>query len=342
MREIPVRRRRWPIFLPFGLLILLAVVWSGIWYFAARAAERNIAAWIEAEARQGRVYTCTDRRFGGYPFRIELRCTDPVAEIQAAGLVLKAKEFLALAQVYQPNLVIAEIAGPLSVAPSGEAPRLVGEWRLAQASVRLSPLPDRLSIALDDAKFAEGQGPAGSLASAKRLEVHLRLDPASRDSPALDLAATVREGLIPPAGALGARPFDGEMTAILHGLGDLRPKPLPVRLKEWQAAGGRLEITNVRVRQADAVAAAKGQLALSPGGRLDGALVLTLAGFDQVVQALIGGQGRNTGLMAVAGLSLLGKPAEIDGKRAIEVPLRFRDGAVSFGPIPLGKTPPLY
>lgn len=342
MREMPVRRRRWPIFLPFVLLILLAIVWSGVWYFAAQAAERHIAAWIAAEARQGRVYTCTERRLGGYPFRIEVRCTDPVAEIQAAGLVLKAKDFLAVAQVYQPNLVIGEIAGPMSIAQSGEAPRLVGDWSLAQASVRLSPLPDRLSIAIDDAKFAEGQGSPGSLASAKRFEVHVRLDPASREKPVIDLAATIREGLIPPAGALGSRPFDGELTALLHGLTDLRPKPLPVRLKEWQAAGGRLEITNVRVKQADAVAAAKGQLALSPAGRLDGALVLTLAGFDQFVQALIGGQGRNTGLMAVAGLSLLGKPAEIDGKRAIQVPLRFRDGAVSFGPIPVAKLGPLY
>jgi len=273
MSEILVRRRRWPIFLPIAVLVLLAIAWSAVWYFAAGAAERNIAAWIDAEARQGRVYTCADRRLGGYPFRIELRCTDPIAEIQAAALVLKAKEFIAVAQVYQPNLVIGEIVGPLSVAAPGEAPRLVADWALAEASVRLSPLPERISIAIDDAKFGEPGASAGSLASAKHVELHVRLAPASRDKPVLDLAATIREGILPSAGVLGTRPFDAEATAILQGLGDLRPKPLPVRLKEWQAAGGRLEIQNVRLKQADAVAAAKGQLGLSPAGRLDGALV---------------------------------------------------------------------
>jgi hypothetical protein len=337
-------RRRWPLFVPFAAIVVLAASWSAVWYFAAQIAERNIAAWIEREAGLGRVYGCGSRSLGGYPFRIELRCTDPTAEIKAAPLALKAREFLAVAQVYQPNLIIGEIVGPLSIAAPGEPQTLVADWQLARASVRINPMPERISIVIDDAKFERASaGSSQSLASASHIELHVRVDPAAaQDKQALDLAATVTGAIVANAGALGSRPIDADVTAVLHGVSDFKPKPLATRLREWQAAGGRLEITNIRIKQGEAVAVAKGALALSASGRVDGALAVTLAGFEQLVQALIGGQGKNTGLFAIAGLSFLGRAAEIDGKPAIAVPLRFKDGMVSFGPIPLGKTGPLY
>lgn len=339
----PVKHRRWPIVAPFAVVVVLAAAWSGVWFFAARMAEQNIAAWIDREAHDGRVYACASRTLGGYPFRIELRCTDPVAEIKTAAVVLKAKEFLAVAQVYQPNLIIGEIVGPLSVAAPDKPPALTADWQLAHASVRLTPRPERISITIDGARI-EQPGPSGpqAVASASHIELHVRLDSSAQDKPVIDLAATVTGATVPGGGMLGARPIDAEVTALLRGLGDFKPKPLSVRLKEWQAAGGRLEIVNVRVKQGDAVAVAKGDLGLSPNGRVDGALGITLAGFEQLVQTLIGSQGKNTGLFAAAGLSFLGKPAELDGKRAIAVPLRFKDGKIYLGPIPLGQTLPLY
>ncbi len=341
---VAVRRRRWPLFLPFVILVVLAAVWSGIWYSAARVAENGIATWMEQEARNGRVYNCASRTLGGYPFRIELRCTEPTAEIRSASLVLKAKEFLAVSQVFQPNLIIGEITGPLSVAAPDQPPMLTSNWTLAQASLRLNPMPERMSVVIDGAKFDQ-PGMAGNpvLATADHVEVHVRLDPSSTpDRPVLDVAAALTNAVVPSGGLLAGRPVDAEIAAVLRGVNDFRPKPLPARLREWQAAGGRLEITNIRVRQGAAVAVAKGDLGLSQNGRIDGTLGVTLAGFDQLIQTLVSGQGRNTGLLAIAGLSFLGKPADLEGKRAISVPLRFNDGAVSFGPIPLGRTAPLY
>jgi hypothetical protein len=158
----------------------------------------------------------------------------------------------------------------------------------------------------------------------------------------LDFAANIAGATVPSGGALGAGPVDAQVTASLRGLSDLAPKPLPIRLREWQAAGGRLEITSARVTQGEAVAIAKGDVGLSVRGRLDGGLAITLAGFEHVVQMVVGGQGKNTGLLAAAGLSFLGKPAELDGKRAVAVPLRFNDGRIYLGPVPLGQTAPLY
>ena len=46
--------------------------------------------------------------------------------------------------------------------------------------------------------------------------------------------------------------------------------------------------------------------------------------------------------MIAAGINLMGQPAELEGKRAVMLPLRFDDGVVSLGPLKLGVTPPLF
>jgi hypothetical protein len=43
-----------------------------------------------------------------------------------------------------------------------------------------------------------------------------------------------------------------------------------------------------------------------------------------------------------AGINMLGEQATLEGKRAVTLPLRFNDGAVFLGPIPIGNTPALF
>jgi hypothetical protein len=42
------------------------------------------------------------------------------------------------------------------------------------------------------------------------------------------------------------------------------------------------------------------------------------------------------------GINLLGEPATLEGKPAVILPLRFDNGAVFLGPIPVGVTPALF
>ena len=66
--------------------------------------------------------------------------------------------------------------------------------------------------------------------------------------------------------------------------------------------------------------------------------------YDRLVRDLAGNSGLGGGMQLglMAGLSFVGRPAEIDGKKAVAVPLRFNDGAVFLGPIRLGRMEPLY
>jgi hypothetical protein len=341
-------RSRW-ILAPLLLVVALAVAWTAFWFYAAHTADGVMAAWIEREAKVGRVYTCASRTIGGYPFRIEARCADPTVELRGGTVpvVIKARQLLAVAQVYQPDLLIAEATGPMTVTePGGTAP-LAADWSLLQASVRGLPAAvERVSLVVQGPKLERtGTANAEPIMRADRIEFHVRPSPGpDAGKPAYDLAARAAAAVVPALPALAARPLNAEATAVLSGPVDLTPMPIAVRLREWQAAGGRLGITTLRLQQGDAVAVAKGDLGLSARGRLDGPLTITAAGFEELSRLLglptITQGGRQAGILA--GLSILGGQAELEGKRAITMPLRFNDGTVFLGPIPLGQTGPLY
>ena len=77
------RRRSWLIFVPAAIVAVLAVAWSGLWFYAAARAQTAMAGWLDREARLGRIYTCGAHSVGGFPFRIEVRCDNASAELRA-------------------------------------------------------------------------------------------------------------------------------------------------------------------------------------------------------------------------------------------------------------------
>src|SRR5262245_1498701 len=348
MAVAPAKAHRFWLFLPFAAVVVIAGAWSAFWLVAAQRAEAVITTWLQDEARRGRIHSCGERTSGGYPFRIEVRCTDPTVQLTTAepARVLRAKELRGVAQVYDPGLIIAEISGPLAVSEPGQPPAWRAGWRLAQASLRgVAGRPERPSVAPDGINHERVDGAAPETwAAADHLEFHLRRNPeAPADKPRIDFAAQLAGATVPAAPLLAGKPLDAEVTALVSGLNDLGPKPAATRLKEWQAAGGRLAVNRLRVQQGDAVATAVGDVGLSAAGRPDGAFTITMAGFERLLQDVIGGQqGRGLQLGLMAGLAFLGRPAEIEGRRAISMALRINDGAVSLGPIPLGRVEPLY
>ena len=149
--------------------------------------------------------------------------------------------------------------------------------------------------------------------------------------------------------------------------GPCRREPLPILLRDWQA-GGRLEIQSARIAQGDTLANATGTLALRSGPARRRLAARPLRGSKlSCPPSATEGRGpqsrpRRAGTqrdrsrragswqrlapqrstMAVGLLGLLGKPVEIEGKRGVSVPVRFKDGKASFGPIPLGQVPPAF
>jgi hypothetical protein len=122
----------------------------------------------------------------------------------------------------------------------------------------------------------------------------------------------------------------------------------------------------------DVLAVAAGTLKLTEAGRLNGELQVTVAGLDKLLPSLgadqlvqpgsaagqrldsalnsldrvmpgLGSLARQkAGLGVAAGAALLGQPAELEGRKAVRLPLRFVDGDMLLGPLKLGKVAPLF
>jgi hypothetical protein len=102
----------------------------------------------------------------------------------------------------------------------------------------------------------------------------------------IESVVQINKGTIRGLHPLLAEPFDADMRALVSGLKDLSPKPWPVRFREIQAAGGHVEIVQSRIQQGDLIAVAAGTLGLSPAGRIEGELQMTVAGIERVIPAL--------------------------------------------------------
>ena len=368
-------RRRTGLRYTILLFIVLALIagWTGFWKFAAGKAQETIDGWRARESKSGRIYNCASQSVGGFPFRIEVNCDDASALFRSnqPPLELKTSSLVVMAQVYQPGLLISEFHGPLSIGEPGKAPDFIVDWKLAQSSVRGTPAaPIRASLVLDKPTVDRVKSnDRQSLLRARHIELHGRIAEGSAASkPVIEIVLQLDQASASTLHPAAEQPIDANIIAVLRGLNDFSPKPWPARFREIQAAGGRIDITQARVQQGEILAVGGGSLSLNGNGRLEGQLRVTMAGLDQFL-AEIGAQQRvqtspnmdklvgaldrlAPGLGDVArqqaganislGINLLGEQTTLEGKRAVTLPLRFNDGSVFLGPIPIGNTPALF
>jgi len=367
------RRRRWPLVL-IVLLVVLGGLWAGAWHYGAGIAERTLDGWKAREAKAGRTYACASQSIGGFPFGIEVRCSDASAELRSnqPPLALKTKDMVVSAQVWQPTILTTEFTGPLTVADPGQPPFVTVTWQYAQTQLHGLPVsPESASIRLDR-PVVDRTGGEGNAFKADRVDLNGRLVSGTvQANPVIEVILKLLAASAPSWHQAAAIPFDADITAVLKGLKDFAPKPLPQRLRELQAAGGRIEIVKARMQQRETIAVASGALGLSPAGRLDGQLRLIVANLDKFLPALgldqmlaqeraspklnnafgaldrimpgLGNVARQNAAPAlIASINLMGQPAELEGQRAVALPLRFDDGQVSLGPLKIGMTPSLF
>ncbi len=348
--------------------------WSLFWNYAADKAEATIEGWRAREAKAGRIYACGEQTIGGYPFRFELNCerasalfnsNQPPIEIKSSGVLVAA-------QVYQPTLLISEFHGPLTIANPGQPPDIIVNWKLAQSSLRGTPAaPERVALVFDrpvvdrmtggsqqhvlTAQHIEihGRIAGGSVASNPVIEVALKLDQAA--APGL-LPATARAGRCRHhrgparlegfrAQALGgAVPRDpgGRTAASKSGRrGCSRAKPSPsaaARCRSMPTGGSKASCASrsSASRRFSTPSARSRWCRRRPRmDKLSGMLDRLAPGLGNVARQQVGAN-------ISAGINMLGEQTTLEGKPAVTLPLRFSDGAVFLGPIPIGKAPALF
>ena len=369
-------RRRWPWILAV-LVVVVAALWTVLWNYAASKVETTIAGWRAREAKVGRVYACATQTIGGFPFRIDVTCSTPSAEFRSMQppTAMKWKDLHVAASVFTPTRLDGELVGPMLIGPPGQLPNLSASWKQAEITVRgLPTAPERVTLTLSDTTVERVAGGGNeAVFKAKSVELNGRMvEGSAASNPVIEVALKMVGASAPTVHPAAAVPFDSDVTLLLRGLKNFAPKTWPQRFREIQAAGGRLEVTNARLQQGDVVSVANGVLGLTPRGRLDGELKMTVANIETLLKTLgldqrmaqetapggqfgsainaldrimpgLGNMARqNAAPAVVAGIGLLGQPTELEGKRAVMMPLKFTDGTVTLGPLPVGVTPPLF
>ena len=153
-------------FLPLGIVLFLAALWSGYWFFASGVARDRLAAERAQLAKEGVALACAQEGWGGYPFHFEFSCSSPVVS-RTGGFELRSANLLLVALAYAPWQVAALIDGPTVLsAPGLEQTTITHERALAAVTYDKAWTPS-LSAEIPAIAF-------GSLASASKLMLFTR------------------------------------------------------------------------------------------------------------------------------------------------------------------------
>lgn len=159
---------------PLIVFLIIALGWSIYWYTVLGKAKQRLAA-LEANYIE---LTCTDRSWGGYPFRVHFDCTGLRTTFE--GVDITADKLRLIGQAWNPNHIIGALFGPVhfkGVKISGEPVRF--SYRTENGKLALASL------------LAEAQSitfATDKQLTIARTETHLR--PRS-DTRRLDLAVTL-------------------------------------------------------------------------------------------------------------------------------------------------------
>lgn len=364
--SIPPRKGfRWALYLPYLVLLLLALGISGFWFVARDRVDAAVDAWMTREAGHGREWTCPDRTLTGFPMRFEIACKQPTFVGEADGKRIQGEMagFRAVAQIYDPNLVILDFTGPVTIREAGQGDALRLAWQGFSMSVRrTSDSFSRLSLFMKKPVLAalSGQGGDAMLGSAEAWEVHIRPDPNAGDRDDMwDVVSQLVKANAPASDALFGEPgaLNIELQATVNNAQLLAFGATPARIDAWRDAGGRVKVVLLKLTRGDKIIDARGSLGVDNLRRLVGQLDVRAAGVSELLARITGRRGGVGGLLA-GGLAMLGggqrgavnaeQGGAANGNQPVAPaltslpPLVFANGQLMVGPFPVMRLPSLY
>ncbi|MCX7643830.1 MAG: DUF2125 domain-containing protein [Rhodobacteraceae bacterium] len=323
-----------------GLTAALAIVWSLWWIAGAAALQRGLDAWIAARRAEGWAADAGRILVTGYPLDFVATLTGLELADPATGLAWTAPEFRFVSRAWNPVNVAASWPGAQVVATPEERIDIASEGM--EAALVLFPGP---ALALSAARARVSAGSLVSTAGwrARVAEARLDLDRLPGEGDRYDLA--FRADAIEPAQPLldlldpqGRLPRAIALVSVEATVGfdrpwdrraieERRPQPVSLRLSRLKATWGRLDLE------------AAGALAIDAAGMATGEIQVRAVNWREMLAL-----GRENGLVPPelagpieSGLDLLA--AALGNPRTLELPLTFREGRLSLGPVPLGPAP---
>ncbi len=305
------------LFVPFGLLVLVAALWTAgvLGPGQGGTGDRRLD---RPRGRRRRTWTCADRAIGGYPFRLELRCA--ALRFARSDVAFSVGPVVAVAQVYQPRHVILEAKRAV--------PRRAGRpdrrRDLDRAGGQPAPCRRRLPARLAGGRRPKGQVigavPQPSPSPPTISKLHARPTPGRFEGDgAIDLSTRVARAGVPLLEPDPRRQRAGRHRPRRHGdaggADGVRTRPLPVEMEAWRAAGGEVELTKLSLAKGDPAGPGRGHRRARSRAPARGRFEVRTAGLEGVVAPLIGAQlgsrlgGNGAALVAASSASSSRRPA---------------------------------
>jgi hypothetical protein len=295
--------------------LLAIAAWCAYWLHVSRQAQARAAALDSELRRDGFIIDCGDRSWGGFPFRIAMRCRPfGIRTANSYSLILARADFLA--QAYNPGHVIVVAGSP-------------GELHMLGGS--------RIEIGFTRAVASHVAGAGGETSAA--------IDALATRGVAVDQMTLHLKRSTPKATRLDFALAASNVSLDVPGYGDEKVDRLslqgalatPARLA-WKPEGSALGIQRLEVASGDVLAAGNGRIGFDQSARLEGRIVLDVTNLRRLLDRLAdrGVVDREELAAGLALLTLLGEGAG----SATRIDLRSEEGRLYFGPFRLGEVPP--
>lgn len=335
-------RRQTRLGLAIAALLLAGFgAYTAFWFVAASHVEDGFDQWAASLRAQDLDLSWGALRVGGFPlsFRITLSAVRLRHPATAANAEVQVPLLSGSARPWNPRVWDLTASDGLSATTS------LADAVIARLSVRSAD--GSVAIADDGGAtmwldLAEPAADAGLSLAAREAGLWLTLPahpPQTHADRAVGIALDLQGVNLPVAPAPFHNPVD-EIALGVTVMGAIPAAPPRKAAAAWSDAGGTLELDNFALRWGALRVTGSGTVALDPDLQPIGSFSGTIAGYEELLKALVAAGRLRPGDARLAGLALgmLAKPGP-DGRPEIATSFTLQSGEMYLGPVKLGKAP---
>jgi hypothetical protein len=340
-RYNPAMRRPQRLALASAFLIVLVFgAYTAFWFFVAGRIADGIGQWAGTLRSQNLDLSWHAIRVAGFPFSFRAELGEATLRDAATGPSGELTMPLLTGSAHPWNFRLWRLAAPRGLtATAGPT---------APAGATLTADTARGSVAVGGDGGAtiwlgldNVTASSGIRLAARDADLWLNLPPPAQThgERTLGIALDVRELTLPAVPAPFHSPLD-EVSLGVTVRGELPAAPLRRAAAAWRDAGGTIDLDRFALRWGELAITGSGTLALDndlqPMGSFSGAI----AGYQQLLAALVAAGRMRAGDARLVGLALgvMAKSGP-DGKPELSVPFTVQDGQMYLGPAKLGPAP---
>lgn len=310
-----------------AIVVILALAWTGGWFWLAGWADAKATETLQELSDQGIEVDCRDRGVGGFPFALRISCAETAVAERSSETTADFAGVSGGASVLAPMTVVIDMTSPVRLASSQLVEPAEMRWEEAAVNVGMGM-----------------NGPRDVTFVTEKLDAAF----AVRDIPVGKIAAASAQGSLAPSdggGTSGTFVFSelrlsigGEdlppMTGIVSGELSAPPRALLAGRAGMQAPIAARGI-DIALESGGARFKAEGEMTVDGEGIIDGNLVFQIAGVEALPAfiAALPEDWRKIGNAVAGGLLMFGKPTTLDGQPASELTLTIERGSASIGPM---------